>query len=105
MANTHSTSITLTPDETIVTHGNGRAIGRTGGTAVTPIVIDLGKKKRKQIRDLKRGSGKLMEEVADVLNQVQGNLGPDADIKNLVPVVMLYSKKGKRRGGLLPLSF
>lgn len=103
MAIAPSTSMTSSPEQTIGTPGNGRAAG--GAITVAPIIIDLGKKKRKQIKALKRGSGKLMDEVAEVLNQVHGNLGPDADLKNLIPVVMLYSKKPKRRSRLLPLSF
>lgn len=71
---------------------------------VTPIVIDLGKKKQKQVRDLKRGQGKLMDEVAEVLERVRAELGPGADGRQLVPVVMIYRKKERRRGGLLPLS-
>ena len=106
MAISHSTSMTPSREEAIRTVGNGPAPAHHGdATAITPIVIDLGKKKRKQIRALKRGSGKLMDEVAEVLNQVRGNLGPDVEMKNLVPVVMLYKQKDRKRGGLLPFSF
>jgi len=104
MALSHPSHSTV--DETSGTLGNGRTTGgpHGSGTTITPIVIDLGKKKRKQIRALKRGSGKLMDEVAEVLNQVRGDLGPDVELKHLVPVVMVYRQKDKRRGGLLPLS-
>jgi len=71
--------------------------------AVTPIMIDLGKKKNKQIRDLKRGRGKLMDQVSEVLERVRADLGPGTDPKNLVPIVMIYRKKEKRRRGLLSL--
>ena len=101
MAISHSTS--LTPSSAEATLGNGRTT-HTDATAITPIVIDLGKKKRKLIRNLKRGSGQLMDEVAEVLAQVRGNLGPEAEVKNLVPVVMIYRQKSKRKGGLLPFS-
>jgi hypothetical protein len=106
MAISHSTSTTPSREEAISTLGDGRttATHRSDGATITPIVIDLGKKRRKQIRALKRGSGKLMDEVAEVLNQVRGNLGPDVEMKSLVPVVMVYRQKGKRRGGLLPFS-
>jgi hypothetical protein len=103
MAISHSTSLTAPPEEAIRTLG-GHATSNGDASAITPIVIDLGKKKRKQIRALKRGSGKLMDEVAEVLNQVRGNLGTDVDMKNLVPVVMVYRQKDKKRGGLLPFS-
>lgn len=64
----------------------------------TPIVISLGKQKRKRLRQLKRGRGKLMDEVMDVVEQVQANLrGTGADGKVVVPVVMVYRQK-RRRG-------
>ena len=93
-----------TPEQTTGTPGAGHVAGSAEVT-VAPIIIDLGKKKAKQIKELKRGSGKLMDEVAEVLNRVHGNLGPDADLRNLIPVVMLYSKKPKRLKRMLPLSF
>jgi Family of unknown function (DUF6200) len=106
MAISHPTSMTPSREEAISTPGDGRTTTTHRGDAatITPIVIDLGKKRRKQIRALKRGSGKLMDEVAEVLNQVRGNLGPDVEMKNLVPVVMVYKQKDKKRGGLLPFS-
>ena len=64
---------------------------------VTPIVIDLGKKKKKQLRDLKRGQGKLVDEVSEVLERVRADMGAKADAGHLVPVVMIYRKKQKSR--------
>ncbi len=66
-------------------------------TGIAPIVIDLGKKKKGRIKDLKRGGGRLMAEVAGVLSQVQAGLGDDAGNKQLVPVVLIYKKKTRRR--------
>lgn len=79
-------------------------------TGVAPIIIDLGKEKKKRIRDLKRGRGRLMAEVAAVLSEVRANIGDDADGKQLVPVVLIYKKKRKRKGrggggGLFPFIF
>jgi hypothetical protein len=65
---------------------------------VAPIVIDLGKKKKKRINDLKSGRGPLVHEVAQVINEVRANLGDDAGNKQLVPVVLIYRKKTRRRG-------
>ena len=67
-----------------------------------PIVIDVGKKK-KLIRALKRGRGSLMVDVARVVGEVRTNLGPEAASKQLIPVVIIYRQKRKRRGGWLPL--
>ena len=71
-----------------------------------PIVVDLGKQRRKRIKDLKRGRGKLMDEVADAVAQVRASLGAAAQGRQLVPVVFVYKQKGKRRKGLgLPFGF
>jgi len=64
--------------------------------AVDPIVISLGKQRRKRIKDLKRGRGVLMDEVRQTLAQVTGQLGADASGKVLVPVVLIYREKPKR---------
>jgi hypothetical protein len=63
---------------------------------VDPIVINLGKQRRKRIKDLKRGRGVLMDEVMQTMAQVTGQLGGDANGKVLVPVVLIYREKPKR---------
>jgi hypothetical protein len=64
---------------------------------VTPIVVDLGKTKRKKIKKLKRGEGPLMEEVLDVLDEVAEQLGEELEGKAIVPIIMIYKKKGKKK--------
>ncbi len=61
-----------------------------------PIVIDLGKTRRKDVKRLKRGRGKLMDEIRQVMAEVQANLGEETEGKELVPVVILYRRRGKR---------
>jgi hypothetical protein len=61
----------------------------------TPIVLDLGKKKRKAIKDLKKGRGKLVEEVQAALSQMQASLGAEAEGKMILPVVVVYREKRK----------
>ena len=63
-----------------------------------PIIIDLGKAKKKRVRRLKRGRGRLMDEVQDTLEEVRQRLGDQAKGKELVPVVMIYRKRRKRKG-------
>jgi hypothetical protein len=63
-----------------------------------PIVVDLGKAKKKQIALLKEGDGPLLRDVQAALNQVRARLGPDGDKKELVPVVLVYRRKRKKRG-------
>lgn len=85
----------------LVTHGIN--------TEITPIIIDLGKEKRKRIKDLKRGRGKLMAEVARVMSETQMSLGSEADGKEFIPVVLIYKQKKRRkrgnRGLALPIPF
>jgi hypothetical protein len=64
---------------------------------MVPIVIDLGKTKKKRIKDLKRGHGRLMAELATVIDEVRGNLGEAAGGQQLVPVVIIYKEKRKRK--------
>ncbi len=71
------------------------------GVQVQPIVVDLGKKKKKQIKNLKRGRGPLLEDVADVVEKVRASLADQLAGKELVPVVIVYRQKKKRSGGLL----
>jgi hypothetical protein len=60
-----------------------------------PIVLDLGKKKRKAIRRLRKGKGRLMEQILDTHAQLSssGVCEPSAQ-----PVVVVVRQKPKRRG-------
>jgi len=82
--------------ETVPVHRGGQAL---------PVVLDLGKTKKKLIRELKRGEGKLMEDVAEAVEAVRSNLSSEMDGKILVPVVIVYQRKASRKGGFLPFSF
>jgi hypothetical protein len=64
-----------------------------------PVIVALGKKKRRVIKRLKRGKGPAMDEVMEVLEQVQDKLGSQAEGKILVPVVIIYKEKQKRFRG------
>lgn len=62
-----------------------------------PIIVDLGTRRKKLINDLKDGRGKLLVEVDLAVEQARAVL-PDADKnKILVPVVVLYREKRKKR--------
>ena len=62
-----------------------------------PLVIDRGKQSRKRIDELKRGEGELWAEVKDTIEQVVSELGADVHGKVVVPVVVIYRKKNKRK--------
>ena len=66
---------------------------------VPPIVLDLGKVKRKRIKQLKRGSGPLLEEIHEAVASVGRELADEAEGKELLPVVLLYERKRKKPRG------
>ncbi len=68
---------------------------------MVPIVLDLGKVKRKQVKKLKQGIGPLLGEVHEAIASVHQELAAEADGKVLVPVVLLYERKRKKRRGWL----
>jgi hypothetical protein len=71
-----------------------------------PVIVDLGKRKKKEIRDLKNGCGKLMTEVDVAVDHARSTL-PDAEKnKGVIPVVIVYrkKKKGRKGSGSLPFS-
>jgi hypothetical protein len=67
-----------------------------------PIIIDLGKQKRKRLKQLKKGKGKLWYEVLDVLEEVDVQLGDEVSDRVLVPVVLIYQRKLGRRNRMFP---
>ena len=69
-----------------------------GADVVPPIILSLGKQKKKNIKKLKKGEGKLMDEVVDVIEQVHEQLGEEADGKVIVPVVIVYKEEPRKRG-------
>ena len=71
---------------------------------VAPIVVDLGKKRRRAIKALIRGEGRLLDEVEQVTGEIRAELGKDAEAAEIVPIVLVYRRKTKRRrGGLAGL--
>jgi hypothetical protein len=61
---------------------------------VAPIIIDLGKKKRKLVKKLRKGRGDLMERVHDVMGDLRtsGTLTSGNQ-----PVVVIVREKKQRR--------
>lgn len=67
-----------------------------------PIVVDLGKQTNKRIKQLKRGSGRLIDRIDGAMTQAASRV-PQG--KEIVPVVVVFRKKDRRRGGGLPIPF
>jgi len=73
---------------------------RTTATAQTnPVILDLGRRKRKQVKDLTNGSGKLLDEVLDAVDELRaaGTIAQDAH-----PVIVVVREKPKGNG-ILPM--
>jgi len=70
------------------------------GEVTAPIIVDLGKQRSRRIKRLKKGRGKLWDEVADVLAEIQESLGEEVDGKVLVPVILVYRKKDRKSRNL-----
>jgi hypothetical protein len=86
--------------------------GMAGPVMNAPIILDVGKTNRRKLRQMEQGCGPLMGDVQDALTEVTASLGDQADGKQLIPVILVYSKRrrrGKRRnksfGGFFPPFF
>jgi hypothetical protein len=64
---------------------------------IEPIIINLGKQKRKRIKSLLKGRGKLLSEVEDVVAEATSLLGEELEGKVILPLVLVYQRKPKRR--------
>jgi hypothetical protein len=74
-------------------------IGDPGGPTTLPtttlvqpgfgLMLDVGSQRRKRIRRLKRGTGKLTKRIAAVVNEARAKFGLDDGVE-VVPVVILY---------------
>jgi hypothetical protein len=64
-----------------------------------PVVVDAGKKRRKQIRQLRKGRGKLMDEINELVSELRNSGSISASSQPVVVVV-----RQKRRTRSLPWS-
>ena len=95
----------MSTDPDAVAGGTGTAEDAAQPDVITPVVVDLGKVRRKHVKRLKRGEGKLADEIVDVMDEVVETLGDELADATLVPLVMIYErkpKKSKRRTIELP---
>ena len=66
----------------------------------SPVIVDLGKHRRKQIKRLRRGEGKLMDDVNNTLEEMRtaGTLSAASQ-----PVVIIVRQRRRKLKSLLPL--
>jgi len=70
---------------------------KTSAEMTQPVIIDLGKQRSRALKDLKKGEGKLWDEVLDVADEVKEMLGEEAEGKVFIPIILLYQEKSGRR--------
>lgn len=58
-----------------------------------PVVIDLGKKSRKQVRRLRKGKGRLMDKVSEVVAELRADGSIAASAQPVIVVVRQRRKK------------
>ncbi len=66
-----------------------------------PIVVELGKKSRKQIRQVREGTGKLMDEIHEVITHLRSTGAVAASAQ---PIVVVVKQRRRKSGLLFPLS-
>lgn len=59
------------------------------------IIIDLGSQKRKAIRELKQGSGQIIQEIHEVAQPVAA--GQETEGKQVVRVAIIFRKRARKR--------
>ena len=64
-----------------------------------PVVLDFGKQKRKAVKQLRQGTGKLIEEVSAALDELRsaGTIQAGAQ-----PVIIIVQQKRRRQAALFP---
>jgi hypothetical protein len=67
-----------------------------------PIVVNVGRRTTKALRQLARNEGPLVAEVNEVVERVRGELGEELAGKTLVPLVIVYRRKSRRRAPPAP---
>ena len=80
---------------------------KTGGTPLTatsqtsdaPVIVDLGRRRKKLVRRLRKGTGKLMDEVQAAIGEIQRTGRISANAQPII-VVVTQKPKSKRFGGM-----
>jgi len=57
-----------------------------------PIIVDLGKRRRKDIKQLRQGTGELVDEVSECLQELVASGSVSADAQ---PVILIIREKQK----------
>lgn len=60
-------------------------------------ILDLGRARSGDVKDLKKGRGKLLDEITDALVDVQATVDDASGREEIVPVVLIVERKRKRK--------
>jgi hypothetical protein len=64
-------------------------------TVPGPVVADLGRRRRKEIKELRRGRGPLLDDVRKVVEQLQADRAVVGDAQ---PVIVIVKERCRRYG-------
>ena len=80
------------------TRGESVKTGTAPAERPSPIILDLGSKKRKSVKQLLKGKGKLLAEALDSVEELQrvGTISPSAQ-----PVIVVVRQK--RQSNMFPM--
>ena len=89
-----------TPRTTSDTDILDTAPGSSATTRNAPVVLDLGRRRRKLIRQLRRGEGKLLDDINGAVEELRtaGTLSASSQ-----PVIVVVQQKRRKKSSLLPL--
>ncbi|MCC7031701.1 MAG: hypothetical protein IT179_02590 [Acidobacteria bacterium] len=70
--------------------------------AKSPVVIDMGKQRRKRVKALRRGTGRLADKVSDTIEELRaaGTVAPDS--QTVIVIVRQRRRRSKGLRRLLP---
>jgi hypothetical protein len=88
------------PDVAPASPASTRSTATAGSESPLPLIVDLGKHPRKDVKRLREGRGKLLTEIAACLDELKGAGKLPAGTQ---PVVILVREK-RRKTGLWPLA-
>lgn len=73
----------------------------SSSAGATPVIIDLGKRKRKQVKKLRRGEGKLLDDVNGAVAELRTAGTLNSDVQPVI--IIVREKRNGRLKSLFPL--
>lgn len=80
---------------------NLAAVDAAANTSNGPVIIDLGKRKRKLVKKLRRGEGKLLDDVNGAVAELRTAGTLSADVQPVI--IIVREKRAKTAKSLFPM--